>query len=72
MSRKTECERMAKEQNLSVATHNPGCGTKIRVFEGTGVDYFDSHPIFATAGKSGDWALVEAFLEGYCMGATKQ
>lgn len=59
------CEELGKEYGLSVSGYNPGGGTKVRVHEGTGKDWFDSHAIFATSGQVGDWAKCLIFLEGY-------
>lgn len=66
MSTRTDCEEIAKKHDLSVCHYNPGTkGPKVRVFEGLGRDWFDSHAIFATAGNGGDWAKALIFLEGY-------
>lgn len=74
MSREQECRDLIDRYKLPVtlSKYNPGSGTKIRVHEGLGKDWFDSHAIFATTGKKGDWALVLAFLEGYAYGYTTE
>ena len=63
------CEELAKKLGLSVAAHNPGDGSKVRVFEGLGKDYFDSHPIFMTNNRN-SWSKALTFLEGYEAGAS--
>lgn len=64
-SNRWQCEDLGVELGLSVTGHNPGGGTKVRVFQGLDRDYFDGHCIFATAGKPGDWLRCLDFLEGY-------
>jgi len=69
MSTKTDCQELAKKHGLTVAAYNPGTkGPKVRVFQGEGKDWFDSHPLFATTGSGGDWAKALIFLEGYAAG----
>jgi len=64
MKYKPGVQELAKKLGLSVGYHNPGCGTKVRIFEGLGYDFFDGHPIFRTDSKSG-WFKASIFLEGY-------
>jgi hypothetical protein len=70
MSAKQEVMQKAGVCGLSVGYHNPGDGTKVRIFDGLGHDFFDSHPIFRTDGKNG-WAKALLFLEGYIEGFLK-
>lgn len=64
MSKQIEVEEAGRRCGLSVCHHNPGDGAKVRVFEGLGKDYFDSHCIFAT-NSSGAWSKAAVFIEGY-------
>jgi hypothetical protein len=68
MSARRECEDIAKALDLTVVRHNPGSGTKVRVYEDVGHDWFDWHYIFATAGQFGDWGKTLIFLQGYQAG----
>ena len=64
MTTKKDCETLAAKLGLTVIGYNPGDGTKVRVFEGTDRDWFDSHAIFATNSRN-SWAKALTFLEGY-------
>lgn len=61
-------QSLAKGLGLSIAINNPGSGAKYRIYRGVGKDYWDPHPIFATAGVGQDRERVAIFLEGYLEG----